>query len=79
LAEKLAQANSTDPSVAFMKQPAYIGFARRRWFVLHRKSHTLAYYAKPFVPPEIGELKGFVDLVKVSEWCEEACRGRWDV
>jgi hypothetical protein len=51
--EELASAKATDPSVAFVKQAALFGRSRRRWFVLHRAQHKLAYYGKPFVPPEV--------------------------
>lgn len=64
---QLDEATDADPCMHFVKAAARFGRSKRRWFVLHRKSHKLAYYTKPFVPPQKGQVKGVVDLTTVVE------------
>eukprot|EP00039_Didymoeca_costata_P022585 m.4791 g.4791 ORF g.4791 m.4791 type:complete len:379 (+) comp3103_c0_seq1:40-1176(+) len=62
-----------DPAVWLVKQPAMMGRARRRWFVLHRHSRILAYYSKSFIPPARAPLKG---IIKLSEVTSVDCIGK---
>eukprot|EP00040_Diaphanoeca_grandis_P037040 m.239431 g.239431 ORF g.239431 m.239431 type:complete len:424 (+) comp33745_c3_seq3:83-1354(+) len=65
--ENLDSAVLSDPSIHFVKQAAFFGRKKRRWFVLHRNSHILAYYVRPFVPPAKGEIKGIINLAEVVD------------
>lgn len=64
---RIAEAVLSDPSIHFIKQPAFLGRKKRRWFVLHRASHVLAYYALPFIPPQKGALKGVINLAEIVD------------
>eukprot|EP00041_Stephanoeca_diplocostata_P021400 m.497879 g.497879 ORF g.497879 m.497879 type:complete len:400 (+) comp21818_c1_seq3:220-1419(+) len=70
----LSLAVSTDPSIHMTKSAAWFGRSHRRYFVLHRDVHKLAYYARPFVPPQKGILKGVINLGEVVDVNAFGCK-----